>query len=211
MSMFAHSSSNSLQQRAAPVSENNDLCLHETRLLCISGLSTQTRALYDILYQEHSVEYGNRRVGTWSSSTRPSQSQNHSQSRRMLSPKTLTFGVDCEFGFGSREWSCSEDKKRYGPRYGEQSATLSRRTMTCPGPNMPTPAQRYHEQESCAMRSSYFTCKDIRSWNIPSIFELLIPHDHSRSSTFREDFMTPSEEVANGRLCYLHNFPLHGT
>ncbi len=44
-----------------------------------------------------------------SNSTLESQSQNHSQKLRMLLPKTLTYGVfDCDFGFGSQEWSCSK-------------------------------------------------------------------------------------------------------
>ena len=44
-----------------------------------------------------------------SNSTLESQSQNHSQKLRMLSPKTLTYGVFyCDFGFDSQEWSCSQ-------------------------------------------------------------------------------------------------------
>ena len=48
------------------------------------------------------------RTPVHSSSTRASKSENHSQNRLMLSPKTLTYGdIDCDFGFGSHEWSCS--------------------------------------------------------------------------------------------------------
>ncbi len=41
-------------------------------------------------------------------STLQSQCQNHSQKRRMLSPKTVTEGVfNCDFDFDSQEWICS--------------------------------------------------------------------------------------------------------
>ena len=43
-----------------------------------------------------------------SSSTLECQSQNWRQNRRLLSPKTLTYGVFYrEFGFDSHEWVCS--------------------------------------------------------------------------------------------------------
>ena len=46
-----------------------------------------------------------------SKSTLESQSQNHSQKCRILSPKTLTYGVFCcDFGFDSHEWSCSKGR-----------------------------------------------------------------------------------------------------
>ena len=84
------------------------------KLVCVVGNNVDSVSDWPDLHAFIVDAIGSPDLGSFihsqSSSTRASHSQNHSQKhcRSMLSPKTLAYGVfDCDFGFDSQEWVCS--------------------------------------------------------------------------------------------------------